>query len=211
MLNVCGDGSDGPQEGCDDGNLMNDDGCSAACALEGCGDGIKQANEVGGPVTKVALGNRHTCALLANGAVRCCGVGSAIGQPTQIGPLGDNETPASKGDVNVGGPVADIDAGYQHTCVVMAGGGAEVKCWGDGFPGKLGYGNNNVIGDNEAPAAVGFVAAGGRPGQPRRQRRTHRRRPVPHLRDPDERLRALLGVQHPWTAWYGQLEQRRRQ
>ncbi len=30
-INVCGDGKLGPQEACDDGNLLDDDGCSAAC------------------------------------------------------------------------------------------------------------------------------------------------------------------------------------
>jgi cysteine-rich repeat protein len=115
---------------------------------------------IGGLVTKVAAGERHTCALLQNGAVRCWGSGDGLGYPGELGNIGDNETPASKGDVNVGGPVADVDVGHQHTCVVMAGGG-EVKCWGHAINGKLGYGNLQIIGDNEAPASVGFVAVGG--------------------------------------------------
>ena len=56
---------------------------------------------VGELVAKVACGDRFTCALLQNGAVRCWGVGAALGYPGQVGPVGDNETPASKGDVNV--------------------------------------------------------------------------------------------------------------
>jgi cysteine-rich repeat protein len=43
--NVCGDGFLGPQEGCDDGNLADDDGCSATCELEDCGDGVVQDQE----------------------------------------------------------------------------------------------------------------------------------------------------------------------
>jgi hypothetical protein len=34
MLNVCGDLDVGPEEGCDDGNLVSNDGCSLACAIE---------------------------------------------------------------------------------------------------------------------------------------------------------------------------------
>jgi len=37
---VCGDGYVGPNEACDDGNLINGDGCSAACVVESCGDGV---------------------------------------------------------------------------------------------------------------------------------------------------------------------------
>ncbi|MFO7566982.1 MAG: hypothetical protein R6X02_30335 [Enhygromyxa sp.] len=33
-LNVCGDGFVGPDEGCDDGNTDDNDGCSASCTLE---------------------------------------------------------------------------------------------------------------------------------------------------------------------------------
>jgi cysteine-rich repeat protein len=116
---------------------------------------------VGGTVVKVAAGITHTCALLQTGAVRCWGGGDGLGYPGQVGPVGDNETPASKGDVNVGGPVADIAAGANFTCAVMAGGGGEVKCWGNAGSGQLGYGNQNNIGDNEHPAAAPFVAVGG--------------------------------------------------
>lgn len=42
---VCGDGVVEGGEQCEDGNRMNDDGCSADCRLERCGDGILQANE----------------------------------------------------------------------------------------------------------------------------------------------------------------------
>jgi cysteine-rich repeat protein len=115
---------------------------------------------IGGPVAKLAAGERHTCALLQNGAVRCWGTGAGLGYPGPGGPIGDNETPASKGDVNVGGLVADIDVGSDTTCALMVVGG-QIKCWGNGFPGKLGYGNVDTIGDNETPASVGFVAVGG--------------------------------------------------
>ena len=42
----CGDGLVNQiSEQCDDGNTINNDGCSSTCKIEYCGDGIKQANE----------------------------------------------------------------------------------------------------------------------------------------------------------------------
>ena len=38
-MNVCGDGYLASIEGCDDGNTIDGDGCSAMCVGEGCGDG----------------------------------------------------------------------------------------------------------------------------------------------------------------------------
>ena len=42
--------------------------------------------------------------------------------------IGDSETPASAGDVDVGGVVVQLAAGYQHTCAVLDDGA--VRCWG---------------------------------------------------------------------------------
>lgn len=39
---ICGDGVIGTGEECDDGNTQNNDGCSADCRYEYCGDGIVQ-------------------------------------------------------------------------------------------------------------------------------------------------------------------------
>ncbi|HEX5038199.1 MAG TPA: DUF4215 domain-containing protein [bacterium] len=41
-LPVCGDGNQDPGEDCDDGNDVNEDGCSNLCHLPRCGDGITQ-------------------------------------------------------------------------------------------------------------------------------------------------------------------------
>jgi cysteine-rich repeat protein len=40
---VCGDGTVNLGEECDDGNTRNNDGCSAQCKYEYCGDGVVQA------------------------------------------------------------------------------------------------------------------------------------------------------------------------
>lgn len=41
----CGDGIPQGEEECDDGNTIDDDGCSNSCSLGFCGDGIVQAGE----------------------------------------------------------------------------------------------------------------------------------------------------------------------
>ncbi|MCB9704138.1 MAG: DUF4215 domain-containing protein [Myxococcales bacterium] len=41
----CGDGYQGPREGCDDGNQVDDDACSNACVPAACGDGVVQQGE----------------------------------------------------------------------------------------------------------------------------------------------------------------------
>ena len=115
---------------------------------------------VGGTVTQISASEDYTCALLSTGNVRCWGQGAAgnlgYGNTNNIG---DNETPASAGDVNVGGTVTQISAGDRWTCALLSIG--NVRCWGEGLDGKLGYGNTNNIGDNETPASAGDVNVGG--------------------------------------------------
>ncbi|MCB9760464.1 MAG: hypothetical protein H6739_11550 [Alphaproteobacteria bacterium] len=114
-----------------------------------------------GEVEKLALGANHTCALMDDGAVRCWGFNGygqlGYGHTSNIG---DNELPASAGDVNLGGVAVDISAGSTHTCAVLDTGA--IRCWGYGYTGALGYGNRDSIGDNEDPAAAGDVDTGGR-------------------------------------------------
>jgi alpha-tubulin suppressor-like RCC1 family protein len=114
---------------------------------------------VGGPVKQIAVTETHTCALLTNGKVRCWGE-SDVGQLGygNTNNIGDDETPASAGDVDVGGDVQQIAVGGAHTCALLTSG--EVRCWGFGISGQLGYGNLNNIGDDETPASAGSVDVG---------------------------------------------------
>jgi hypothetical protein len=70
--------------------------------------------------------------------------------------IGDDETPASAGSVNVGGSVIHVEAGGFHTCALLST--KRNRCWGYGFEGALGYRNTNDIGDNESPASAGNVS-----------------------------------------------------
>lgn len=116
--------------------------------------------DVGGRVIQLVAGDHHTCALLETGSVRCWGVGS-VGQLGygNIDNIGDTETPASAGNVDVGGRVIQLAAGYAHTCALLETG--SVRCWGYGAQGRLGYGNTDDIGDTETPASAGDVDVGG--------------------------------------------------
>jgi alpha-tubulin suppressor-like RCC1 family protein len=62
---------------------------------------------IGGTVDQVAAGYDHSCAVLTGGATRCWGLG-AFGQLGygNVDNIGDDETPASAGDVDVGAAVS---------------------------------------------------------------------------------------------------------
>lgn len=112
---------------------------------------------LGGSAVEIAVGAAHACALLTGGAVRCWGRDDAgqlgRGQAAQAG-----LTPATMGDVPLGGTAVELAAGADHTCALLSSGA--VRCWGDGGDGRLGYGSTQAIGDDETPAAAGDVALG---------------------------------------------------
>ncbi len=114
---------------------------------------------LGGTAIQVVAGGQHSCALLDNGGVRCWGDGmrGAHGYAT-LASVGLFNTPADLGDIDLGGPAQSIAAGGFHTCALMVSG--EVRCWGYGVNGQLGYGNENTIGDDESPSAAGTVPLG---------------------------------------------------
>jgi alpha-tubulin suppressor-like RCC1 family protein len=85
----------------------------------------------------VALGEFHSCAVLASGAVRCWGHNG-------FGQLGDGTTIDRASSVPVVGlpdpasnPAVAITAGSSHTCVLLDD--DTVRCWGANDYGQLGH------------------------------------------------------------------------
>jgi alpha-tubulin suppressor-like RCC1 family protein len=115
--------------------------------------------DIGGAATQIACGYGHTCALLDTGEVFCWG----NGEYGQLGygdtdNVGDDEVPADVGPVDVGALVTQITGGSHHTCAVTEGG--DVKCWGQGGDGALGYANPDDVGVTNVPADVSVVDVG---------------------------------------------------
>ncbi|HEY6722551.1 MAG TPA: hypothetical protein VI197_00930, partial [Polyangiaceae bacterium] len=85
--------------------------------------------------------------------------------------IGDDETPASVGDVPIGATVSAISSGSSVTCAVLSDGG--LVCWGGDIHGLLGTGNVDDytqevpnhgpqvwIGDDETPDTVDPIVLG---------------------------------------------------
>jgi alpha-tubulin suppressor-like RCC1 family protein len=74
--------------------------------------------------------------------------------------VGDNETPDSVGTVDLGrgSTATHIAAGNFHTCAILDD--KTTLCWGWGALGRLGYANEDDVGDEETPGSVGPVDIG---------------------------------------------------
>lgn len=101
----------------------------------------------------VTVGIAHSCALLADGQVRCWGsnsfgqVGTGATTPTTI------LSPATVVGLQ---DVTEIRAGSQHTCALRSNG--EVWCWGNGYRGGLGDG---VLGSHSVPTPTRVLGLSG--------------------------------------------------
>ena len=109
----------------------------------------------------ITAGGAHTCAILDTDAVRCWGraFSGQVGYANTTD-IGDTETPGTVGPVDLGaGRTAKaIGVGAAHTCAILDT--DEVRCWGTGQNGRLGYANTTSIGDTETPGSVGPVNIG---------------------------------------------------
>jgi cysteine-rich repeat protein len=108
----------------------------------------------------LAAGELHTCALSSAGRVRCWGI-SFVGDLGTPGALviGESDRPVDWPPVEVGGAVTVLAASHHTTCAVLAAGG--LRCWGANLIGSLGYGHGDAIGDDETPASAGDVLLDG--------------------------------------------------
>lgn len=90
-----------------------------------------------GSVQRVAMGNRHVCAVLDTGALRCWGWNDR----GQLGygdneHIGDDEPMAAVGTVDLDAPVLSVGLGSHHSCAVLEG--DRVRCWGSNSAAQLG-------------------------------------------------------------------------
>lgn len=124
----------------------------------------------------IAAGYMNSCAVLANGSLRCWGgadhgiLGRGTGVPapgdTQYD-IGDDESPASVAavDLGAGRTARSISMRYKHICAVLDTGA--IRCWGNGegdvdtdLEGVLGTLGKRIVGDNETPASQAVVDLG---------------------------------------------------
>ncbi len=85
-------------------------------------------------VAAIDAGDDHTCAVMGSGGLKCWGINT-------YGQLADWTKISRSVPVNspwFGGGVADVAAGWGHTCVRTTEGWA--KCWGNNEYGQLGFG-----------------------------------------------------------------------
>ena len=98
----------------------------------------------------IDVGTEHTCAILDNDTVKCWGRGTSgkLGNGAeatlgdQVNEMGENLRTIDFGDKRT---AEAISVGADHTCAILSDN--QVKCWGNGSNGKLGYGNEDNIGD----------------------------------------------------------------
>ena len=93
---------------------------------------------------QIGAGSAHSCALLDGGSLKCWGrLGNTDFIGNSPGEMGDALAPV---DLGTNRTVEAFDAGYSRTCAILDGG--DLKCWGSGNFGALGYGSGTTLGDD---------------------------------------------------------------
>jgi alpha-tubulin suppressor-like RCC1 family protein len=98
----------------------------------------------------LSTGEFQTCALLADGTIKCWGVNF-------IGQLGDGSTANQSAPVAVQGltDAVSVSGSVNHTCALRTGGA--LSCWGDNFRGQLGEGAISATQNVPTPVLGGNI------------------------------------------------------
>lgn len=135
---TCGDGKQGKDEECDDGNTVNGDGCSVRCRAE---------------AVQVASNGLQTCIVTSIGGVKCwgengwgqLGYGDTNNRGDDPGEMGE-----ALGHVDLGDSKATrVAPGRALTCAILEDG--NVKCWGGNRAGS----KPDTMGAQLKPEALG--------------------------------------------------------
>jgi alpha-tubulin suppressor-like RCC1 family protein len=88
----------------------------------------------------IAAGGAVSCGLDASGYAWCWGLSGQTG--SGIGRVHEDHVRAIPEPVGYGGPVSEVSATFQHSCLLDQKGAA--YCWGNNFDGQLGLGHFEV-------------------------------------------------------------------
>jgi alpha-tubulin suppressor-like RCC1 family protein len=108
-----------------------DAGAGVPCGVGAQCDGAGTCETTG--LGSVAAGERHTCAVFADGNVHCWGrnVEGQLGAAFELARVGDDENPVLADlELDFERDVSALTAGLAHTCALFVDGG--VRCWGVG-------------------------------------------------------------------------------
>jgi len=110
-------------------------------------------------IVAITAGDRHTCALSAQGRISCWGANDS----GQLGSLGKKDSGLPVAVSGLDGGMQAVAAGEAHTCALTSAGG--VKCWGANTYGQLGDRSQKAsalpVDVDGLGGAVAAIAAGG--------------------------------------------------
>ena len=98
-------------------------------------------------VAHIAAGGHHTCALTSAGDVKCWGanglgqLGNGLPGDSILDEMDELAMPLVVVDLKA--PAKAIALGSAYSCAILVSG--DVKCWGDGSFGSLGYGDTKPV------------------------------------------------------------------
>ena len=108
-----------------------------------------------GPARHVWAGEGGACAELEDRTLSCWGSAWARAGRKVTNPNAERGAPVA---IDVGGLTKQVVMGQDFACALLEDGA--IRCWGSGYGGVLGHGNQKDIGDVEAPAALPALDVG---------------------------------------------------